>query len=85
MAFKIDEANNCIDRSNEDGKMLDELQKMADEKAGTPMGDFMSKIAAFTEVGMVVDKTMKGEDKAEVMRQLRDEFESEIKNARANA
>lgn len=68
---KVDLANMCVDRSTEEGRMFDALNKKAQEKAGTPEGNFMAQMLGFTEAAMVITSTMSGKDAEDALAQLR--------------
>ena len=70
----VDKENMCIDRSTPEGKLFEELAESARQKAGTPEGEFIAKILAFTEAALVVSETMEGEEAKKALDVLREEM-----------
>ena len=76
--FKIDTQNRCIDRNSEEGKIMEEMQQLADSQSGTPMGDFMNQLIAYADVSAVVDQTMDRKQARQVVGKLRTRMNNEI-------
>lgn len=75
----VDKEKMQVDRSTPAGKAFDAYQKEADALAGTPMGDFMNKVLAYTEASAVIAQTMTPEEAGKAVSQLRRKFESDLK------
>ena len=58
--------------------MMDEMQRLADSKAGTPMGDFMNQIIAYMDVSSFVDQTMERKDARQIVGKMRERMRGEI-------
>lgn len=76
--IKVDKENMCIDRNTPEGKMLDQLQRDADSKAGTPMGEFMNQVLAYAEAGEVLSQTLPKGEAAAAIEQLKQQFEENL-------
>lgn len=75
----VDVANRCIDRNSDIGKVMAECQSIADANTGTPMGNFMNQILAYTDVATFVDQTMTDKKQArQAVGKLRDKMNADI-------
>ena len=63
-----------IDRNTPEGKMLDELQAMADSMAGTPKGDFINQCLAYMEASEVISQTLPPDEAGKAILKLHKTF-----------
>ena len=75
---KVDVEHMCVDRTTEEGRMFDELNKQAQAKAGTPEGNFMAQMLGFTEAAMVISSTMQGKEAEDALEELRNAMGSMV-------
>lgn len=63
--IKVDAENMCIDRSTELGEMFAKLNEMVASSEDPGTKEFLSKVSAYVEAGLIVENTLP-EDEAKV-------------------
>lgn len=68
---KVDEENNCIDRSTPLGKYFEDALKAAKEEKDSNKSVFMQQVLAYAEAAMVIEASMPPEEAAKALETLK--------------
>ena len=79
ITVKVDTENMCIDRSTELGQKFAEFNKKVAESDDPAERDFMSKISAYVEAGLIVENTLSEEDAKVAIAKLKEQMTAESK------
>lgn len=80
MEVKVDMDNMCIDRSTDLGKKFAEFNKFIAESSDPAEREFMTKISAFVEAGIIVDSTLPEADAKAAVEKLRKQMLDEAQS-----
>lgn len=78
MEVKVDMNNMCIDRSTPLGKKFAEFNNKIAASSDPVEKEFMSKISAFVEAGMIVENTLPEDEAKVAVEKLRQQMISDV-------